>query len=1535
MVRRFSINGNIVNDPDNWPDFNFSIGREGSYRGLFKRFPEIKLRWFGTGKEALEADYNQYGSPWRSTTLLVERSTDGGITYTTEDNFIIDFEQTSFNYSGEAEFIEVGIQQIGALQKFQARDGIEVNLQSLTDQDGGAITAFTNETFDITLDAQIIDKVFEIEHFVLGAPFIASSTLPDGPYSKVFLQLNISDDSLKLDQIPGRFTYPHSINSTGDPLEQWLIEDDGTDLVITIDAILTLSLTRNPSATTGPNDNANAEFKVVAFSEDIDGNQSTPITFGTPFSIPVDTEVIAQSYVIDQTETITGLSKGDKVFLHAEWTDLNIDIDDPAPAGISLLSQANRPNIIRVTHETTFPDTTCKVMLIHDYIKRMFQSMTGLAEPIRSDYYGSTNSTYLSGGVSTAYSSDGDGALRGVTNVFQIREFPIADKPMVSTFLNFFKFIWGVDTCAVGLEFDNTTPYFRIEPIEYFYDKTTLILDFSSDGIRPKQVPLDVDPSLSYNRITFGDTNYKDEDFGLLDTVNAIREWSIFTESENTKTYDFTIPQITSGTLIEISRRKPFSDFELEDTTYDDDAAVIELRRTGASTFDRDKDQDFTSITGINHSDTLFNLKLTPKRRLLRHLKVLSAHLWGVIENPADFGNPELRFVDGKGNHSYTSQLTSEASAVDEDANIVINSDIEPLYTNEVVQFEIPANLSQRDTILTINRGHYQVTSRGEVTKVFIDLATIESTESGMVSFKGRKLYDPPPPIIPSGLAIRDLPSAINLQGFYIAESEEVTGNVWNDQGSANKDAGPIGGDTFPSLVDWNTKKALDFVADNVLQVALAADNYDVFNTRNCIWIVGEYDADGGTDNEKFFKSGSFEIEKAVDQQVVDYISNLKGTLFDHGRDQNEKPVFCLVDAAPAGYVLVFNNGDFTRRTNYGTPNPFSDTFIGVDPFKGKIANVGVTESNTPIDSKRIIKSVLNEYPGLVNNDNRFIMFIGDSNTFGSNLSNPQTYPYKLLNDLEVGPDEVNYYIDATEGTRMSNYIAGNEQVDQYSFAVDYHINKRVMVILLGTNDFIQGDDADTVFATAINFVTRKVRSGQKKIAFCTLPASSLFNQTEVDDYNAQIKAYDWSVFNAEIEIVDLDTTFNDPTDTNLFQLDEVHFSDNGATVAKNLIKTAVDTLFAASVSADSTAPVIESTFVDPFNRFVDLICTKGGYGDFDGVTTLNVAALGGTVTIDDIKLPDDEVAANCRDLKGNDYRIRVFISGFNLDEEFTIGFDNFYDVWGNEMVNKTASFTLTNAYDPATQALLDQAIIDSYTPPDEQELIYLDTFIRELKTIGAWDRLDFIHWFASKSSDFAGYNLKDPATYYYSNQGATFTSNRGFKGNASTQYGETNFSPANNGVNYQLNDASLGAYSLVNINDPTAGCTIGASDLGTDDIAYIVPLTSGNFFGSINADSFGSGSNSNSQGLFYVDRIASNEFKLVKNTTVVATVSATSNNAPTTTINYLRRNRGDGPTNYSSNEVAMGWAGGSIIDIKDDVYNAIQTHATSLGINV
>lgn len=755
-IRRFFINNNAVDDPANWEEFNFSNGRDAKYKGLFKKFPDVRLKWYGSGKEALQADYNKYKSTWRNTLILVEQSTDNGNTWTTELNSTIDFEKYNEDFDGEGQFVEVSIRQNDLLSKFQSRDEVSVDIQSLVDFEGNLLQPNPNETFDVDLDTQIIRKYLSVDYVGLLSDSTSFASFSNSDQDSV--AYNLPFDNRVQDQIEYSYLYPPNnyvwqfgpqaednlqapiLNNAFFENQFFNIKDEQyteVNVTITGNVLATISVPANWGTPVWELVIVGRKF---ANEEESEGSAiaNVQLTAAQDIIFPENYGVILDQTISLNLGVVGPLDQFDRVYAYIYVTGIN------GANGLSLSHRFITPPTLEFEYITGFPTTNCRVVLIHDFLKRILQNITGIQEPLRSDFYGSPNSTYPTDSGTETYVEDGDGAIRGVTNIFQVRQFSIEDEPMVSSFSNFFNWIWSQDACAIGMEFlTDGTPYFRIEPIEYFYDKTNTIIEFTSDGVRPKRMPLSIDQTQSYNKIRVGDKNYKDEEFGLLDTINALREFSIFTESSSTKTYDIVTEQITSGTVIELARRNPFNDFELEDTTYDDEIVIIDLIRTGATSFNRAKDEDFSSVTGIVDGDTYYNLKLTPKRRLLNHLKVLASALVGVIENAADYGNPEIEFKEGKGNFGYSTQLTTEATPVVESANIPINSaNIEPLYTNETTSVVVPADLAQRNILLGTNNGHIVITSRGVTRVIFADQISIIDQASGRVEINGRIQYD-------------------------------------------------------------------------------------------------------------------------------------------------------------------------------------------------------------------------------------------------------------------------------------------------------------------------------------------------------------------------------------------------------------------------------------------------------------------------------------------------------------------------------------------------------------------------------------------------------------------------------------------------------------------------------------------------------------------------------------------------------------------------------------------------------------------------
>ena len=119
------------------------------------------------------------------------------------------------------------------------------------------------------------------------------------------------------------------------------------------------------------------------------------------------------------------------------------------------------------------------------------------------------------------------------------------------------------------------------------------------------------------------------------------------------------------------------------------------------------------------------------------------------------------------------------------------------------------------------------------------------------------------------------------------------------------------------------------------------------------------------------------------------------------------------------------------------------------------------------------------------------------------------------------------------------------------------------------------------------------------------------------------------------------------------------------------------------------------------------------------------------------------------------------------------------------------------SAFDADYQAVLDRSTALGYTAPSASQQTLQNTLVEDLKTAGVWDKLDLFYVFATDGdSDFATLNWKTPSSFQTTKVNSpTFTANEGFNG-GNLNYLDTNWSVANDSVNFTETNASMGFWT-------------------------------------------------------------------------------------------------------------------------------------------
>jgi len=179
-------------------------------------------------------------------------------------------------------------------------------------------------------------------------------------------------------------------------------------------------------------------------------------------------------------------------------------------------------------------------------------------------------------------------------------------------------------------------------------------------------------------------------------------------------------------------------------------------------------------------------------------------------------------------------------------------------------------------------------------------------------------------------------------------------------------------------------------------------------------------------------------------------------------------------------------------------------------------------------------------------------------------------------------------------------------------------------------------------------------------------------------------------------------------------------------------------------------------------------------------------------------------------------------------------------------------------SFDADYQAVLDYATTQTYTLPSASQQALQNQLVIDLKDAGVWSKLDVFYVFATDGdSDFASINWKDPNNFECTEVNSpTFTTNKGFEGDGTSAYLDTNFNTSTDSVNYTQNDVGL-IFALSQLTTLSNNRPYGVSSTG-NFLSYAFNSTRLciNSSGRINVSNFGTSVNNQ---IIFANRIDAN----------------------------------------------------------------------------
>lgn len=335
-----------------------------------------------------------------------------------------------------------------------------------------------------------------------------------------------------------------------------------------------------------------------------------------------------------------------------------------------------------IEEDSFFEKSQTKAVLAHELLDRLVTIGTNNEKAFYSDFLGRTD---------LGYAVDGPGALTGVAHGFWIRQYdklPIPSeepkidnlfKPLTTSFKDAVASLDVVWNIGIGIETVGNKERIRLEQLSYFYNNNVTI----RLPLQVKKVKRYKAVNYYYSGLEFG--NEKGGDYQEAMGLDEYNTKSTFTTIINRvkETYSKISKYRTDSYGMEFARRKPKSLNDTEDTPYDTDNFMMDLKRGYLPTvFEQRKWQDDfeKEPTGVFNPESATNLRFSPFNCLLRHSWWFGGGFKKYLTDYVSYGS-------SKSNSQLKTKLLGK-NEYSENGSIINSELMKPRFFPEWIEFE-------------------------------------------------------------------------------------------------------------------------------------------------------------------------------------------------------------------------------------------------------------------------------------------------------------------------------------------------------------------------------------------------------------------------------------------------------------------------------------------------------------------------------------------------------------------------------------------------------------------------------------------------------------------------------------------------------------------------------------------------------------------------------------------------------------------------------------------------------------------------------
>jgi hypothetical protein len=695
----------LQREPDGWKDIELVLKRSLEYHGIFNEAMAQLTFTCSSGKEYIDTAIEELGVD-AEISILIQLSCSTGSGNIEAPDYSIDYSddygsmaagsgvpifETLYegvlnleSYSQTRNFTITDIIQSDFVQKIINRLETTVEITRNEDLDGNELDPIADFPSQITLHSKALVLTTDWESY--DTTDSCPIAVPNDTVNVNIPMIVTNDDIGGAQDIvpPIIFTFFQSGGSRGyDATPPIFTNDTDEDITvaidITVDAVLTVNNTLGSVSPGATQMKAYLQVGGTQFSytpEPIILQNITGLT-ATALSIPLN-------FTYSSSHTIV---PGDEVFFTISLSD--IEGNNVTPATFTVNSFVANTFSFKFTNINVTDPSSSVFFKIHEVGSAIAQRITGLTDPFRSNLLGRTNTALHE------YLSNGCLSFAGMVNGKHIRGFGIDKSPLFMSMRDYYKTIDSIADCGLSIYKDGDDYYVQIDPKSEYYN-TNVVLQCPRATIK-------ISSAKEYytSDITIGYEKWETENLNGLDEFNTQRQYNTGIKAIESRK-NFLSPCVASMYSIELTRRKGLSTI---DSDYDKDNFIICTGRGVDGNGDPDelnvaeKAENFDSASNVLSPETAYNLRISPARNALRHIKTIA----GSIQK---FPGRPLRFVYGEGNYdmisnmksyevcdgNYNNQEFSEGQDIIWDDD---NVDTTPIWIPEYIEFDYPLTFSQ------------------------------------------------------------------------------------------------------------------------------------------------------------------------------------------------------------------------------------------------------------------------------------------------------------------------------------------------------------------------------------------------------------------------------------------------------------------------------------------------------------------------------------------------------------------------------------------------------------------------------------------------------------------------------------------------------------------------------------------------------------------------------------------------------------------------------------------------------------------------